>query len=46
MKLRHWFPALTWLAALVLYVLTRDTPEAVFYVLNAEEHLCPDYSDC
>ncbi len=29
-----------------VYVLTRDTPEAVFYVLNAEEHLCPDYSGC
>ncbi len=29
-----------------VYVLTRDTPEAVFYVLNAVEHLCPDYSDC
>ncbi len=29
-----------------VYVLTRDTPEVVFYVLNAEEHLCPDYSDC
>ena len=29
-----------------IYVLTRDTPGGVFYVLNAEEHLCPDYSGC
>ena len=29
-----------------VYVLTRDTPEGVFFVLNAEEHLCPDYSGC
>ncbi len=26
-----------------VFVLTRDTPDAVFYVLNAEEHLCPNY---
>ena len=29
-----------------VYVLTRDAPEAVFYVLNSEQHLCPDYSGC
>ncbi len=29
-----------------VYVLTRDTPDGVFFVLNAEEHLCPDYSAC
>lgn len=29
-----------------VFILTRDTPDAVFYVLNAEEHLCPDYSGC
>ncbi len=26
-----------------VFVLTRDTPDTVFYVLNAEEHLCPNY---
>jgi hypothetical protein len=29
-----------------VYVLTRDTPDAVFHVLNAGEHLCPKYTDC
>ena len=29
-----------------VYVLTRDKPDAVFYVLNVGEHLCPDYSGC
>jgi hypothetical protein len=29
-----------------VYVLTRDTPDGVFYVLNAGEHLCPDYTGC
>jgi hypothetical protein len=29
-----------------VYVLTRDTPDGVFYVLNAEEHLCPEYTGC
>ena len=29
-----------------VYVLTRDTPDAVFYVLNAEEHLCQIYTGC
>ncbi len=29
-----------------VYVLTRDTPDGVFFVVNAEEHLCPDYSSC
>ena len=29
-----------------VYVLTSDTPDGVFFVLNAEEHLCPDYSGC
>ena len=29
-----------------VYVLTRDTPDGVFFVLNAEEHLCLDYSGC
>ncbi len=29
-----------------VYVLTRDTPDGVFFVLNAEEHLCPDYYGC
>ena len=29
-----------------VYVLTRDTPDGVFFVLNAEEHLCPDYTGC
>ncbi len=29
-----------------VYVLTRDTPDGVFFVFNAEEHLCPDYSGC
>ena len=29
-----------------VYVLTRDTPDGVFYVLNAEEYLCPNYSSC
>ncbi len=29
-----------------VYVLTRDAPEGVFFVLNAKEHLCLDYSGC
>jgi hypothetical protein len=29
-----------------VYVLTRDTPDGVFFVLNAEEHLCANYSGC
>ena len=29
-----------------VYVLTRDTPDGVFYVLNVGEHLCPDYTGC
>ena len=29
-----------------VYVLTRDTPDAAFYVLYVGEHLCLDYSGC
>ncbi len=29
-----------------LYVLTREKPAAVLRVLNAQEHLCPDYTGC
>jgi hypothetical protein len=29
-----------------VYLLTRDTPDGVFYTLNVGEHLCPDYSGC
>ena len=29
-----------------VYLLTRDTPDGVFYVLNVGEHLCPDYTGC
>ncbi len=29
-----------------LYVLTRDGPGVVLQVLNAQEHLCPDYTGC
>ena len=29
-----------------VYVLTRDTPDGVFYVLNVREHLCPEYTGC
>ncbi len=29
-----------------VYVLTRDTPDGVFYAHNVGEHLCPDYSGC
>ena len=29
-----------------VFVLTRDSPDDVFYVLNAQEHLCADYHEC
>ena len=29
-----------------VYLLTRDTHDTVFYVLNVGEHLCPDYTGC
>jgi hypothetical protein len=29
-----------------VYLLTRDTPDGVFYALNVGEHLCPDYTGC
>ncbi len=29
-----------------VYLLTRATPDAVFYVLNVGEHLCLNYSGC
>ncbi len=32
--------------ARIVYLLTRDTPEAVFYLINAEEHLCHNYYGC
>ncbi len=29
-----------------VYLLTRDTPDGVFFVLNVGEHLCRNYSGC